>query len=142
MTLEEIAAALPNGLHDAEVSRLAFDLVARTATLELEIWIGDMSEPPAHGREVYRAARLKVRGVAYLAIEPPDARYQYTTPGAVRIDLCGAAKDQLPPSSAGFAARLFVTEWNCFVQLGAVDAELIWTGEHKDRGDEHSGEGG
>jgi hypothetical protein len=137
MTLEEIAAALPNGLHDAQVSRVAFDLVARTATLDLEIWIGDMDEPPEHGREVYRAGRLELRGVAYLAIEPPDARYEYAASSAVRIDLCDATKDQLPPPPAGFAAGLFVTEWNCFVQLGATDAELTWTGQPKDRGDAH-----
>ena len=141
MTLDEIAAALPNGLHDAEMSRLAFDLVARTATLELDIWLGDMSEPPEHGREVYRTARVELHGVGYLAIEAPHPQYPYATSGAVRIELCDPTKDQVPPPPAGFAARLFVMEWNCFVHLSAADAELIWTGQHRDRGDAGGGAG-
>ena len=136
MTLHEIDASLPNGFHDAEVSSIALDLLSRRATLDLEIWMGDMSSPPHAGREAYRAGRLELSRVAYFAIDPPDHRYRFAEPGPICIDLCDADTQIVPPTRAGdFAARFFISDWNTFISVSAGDAALTWTAEPYDRGE-------
>ncbi len=138
MNLADLEQQLPNGFHDAEVSRISIDFLARNATLELEIWIGDMACPPEDGREVYRAARLELLGLAYLAMEPPDPNYGYLKerqPGPLDIDLSYVLSAEGHPLTqpGEFNARFFVYPWNSFIELSAVDARLTWTFEAYDR---------
>lgn len=61
MTLEEVAASLPNGFHDAYIKGISTDYVTGTASFDLEIWVGDDSAEKEEDREVYRPARLNFR---------------------------------------------------------------------------------
>ena len=47
MTLEELESTSPNGLHDAEIERIAVDYAVRELTLEVAVWVGSMDDPPA-----------------------------------------------------------------------------------------------
>jgi hypothetical protein len=122
MTLEELSRELPNGFHDAKVLTLAFDLVARTATIDLELWVGD---------ETLRPARLELRGVAYFVVDAPDPAYPYAEAGPITVDLCDPdSTSRLPPTRSGdFAARFFVSEWNAFLSVSARESALRWAGE-------------
>lgn len=51
MTLEDIAAELPNGFHDAFLRRLTLDYADRRATLALNVWVGDVAAMTAAERE-------------------------------------------------------------------------------------------
>jgi hypothetical protein len=136
MTLEDLARTLPNGFHDAEVSRLAIDFASRLATFDLEVWIGDMDCPPHHGREMYRRGRLRLTGLGYFVMDVPGHSYGFRRRGAICIDSCESDSTRgLPPLEGDeFGARLWVNEWNAFIHLSATQAEIHWLGEPYDRG--------
>lgn len=136
MTLAEIDAELPNGFHDAEVGRIDIDFRSRVVILELDVWIGDVGMPADAGRELYRPARLEVRGFSYFVVERPHSESPYAKPGPLELDFCGPEPiGDLPATRAGeFAATFFVADWNSCFSLSAADAELRWTGDAYDRG--------
>ena len=128
MTPDDIADTLPNGFHDASIHSFAFDLVARVVTFRLDVWLGDANVPGY--LEMYRPARLALHGVAYLAVQPPDARYDYAKPRPIRVDLCDPDPTTgLPVTANGdFAARFFVNDWNSFIAVSAKESVLEWLG--------------
>ena len=77
MTLEELAASLPNGFHDAYIKGISIDYVSGTASFDLELWVGDDSAERKEEREVYRDARVTLSDLLFCVIEPPDSRYPY-----------------------------------------------------------------
>src|SRR5580704_13582201 len=97
MTFQEVDELLPNGLHDAELRRFEMDYVQRKLDFYLDLWIGDMEDPP-EGREVYRPVHLIVQNVAFLIIEPPDPMYPWHDPGPITVD-AGAGKPPQVSSS-------------------------------------------
>ena len=128
-TLEEIAAQLPNGFHDAMVRSCTLDFVARTAEFEVSIWTGNLDSNQESQRERYRPARLIVTGLAFCQIEAPDPRYPFADPGPISVDLCEPQAShpvmtRLP--SAVFSGRFFVSTWNSFIHLAGESATLDW----------------
>jgi hypothetical protein len=139
MTLDELAASLPNGFHDAELSAVAIDFSKRQASLTLDIWIGDMEEREEE-REAYRAAEVTLSGLIFWVSEAPDARYAYGEPKPLIIDagplteLPPEKRPRLPPiPNAAFSNWLFVVDWNAFIYVAAEDARLKWLGERTNR---------
>jgi hypothetical protein len=131
MTLDELYASLPNGLHDARLGKLAIDFTERTVSLDLNVWVGDEEE-----RETYRRAELILSGLLFWVSEPPDPNHPYALPRPLSIDagpLTGAQpKNQtaLPPVPPdAFVNWLYVKDWNAFVYVAAKDASLTWSSE-------------
>ncbi len=141
MTLDGLAASLPNGFHDAELMTIAIDFIKREVRLTLDIWIGDDKE-----REAYRQAEVTLSGLIFWVSEAPDSRYPYGEPRSLRIDagslteLHPEKRPTLPsiPQSA-FSNWLFVVDWNAFIYVAAEDACLKWRGERTTR--QYSGNG-
>ena len=131
MNLDDLAAELPNGFHDALLRTFSSDPSARRAEFILDIWLGDLHDAGTLERERRRPARLELLGLAYLLLGDTDPRYPVTNEAPVQIDSCNA--DDNPDLSrqvpeGGFAGRFFVTEWNAFIHFAALDARLIWLG--------------
>lgn len=134
MTLEELADTLPNGFHDAEVRQLKIDYVKREVRLLLDLCVGDPSAETEELREGYRQAEVKLSGLLYWVIEPPDARYAYGKAGTLWIDAGALESDEpqlsvkLPESlpSGAFASWIFVQDWNSFMHVAAMDASIKW----------------
>ena len=124
MNLFQLAETLPNGLHDAQLRRLSVDYVERTAVLELEIWVDDTDV----FLELYRPARIVLKGLAYLVIQPPDAGYPFREAGVVTIDL-SAPETFVSGRESDSAFRLFISQSNSFIDADADAAELEWLGE-------------
>lgn len=129
MTIEELEADLPNGLHDALLWDFSSDASAGQANFVLDVWLGDLHAAATADRECRRRGRLELRGLAYLIVDEPDPRYPLSKGSPVQIGPCAADDDperarQIPPG--GFAGRFFVTEWNAFIHFAAVDARLTW----------------
>ena len=131
MTLDELAASLPNGLHDAELSAIALDFAKREARLSLDIWIGDDEV-----LEAYQQAEVTLSGLIFWMSEAPDASYPYELAEAITIDsgplsqLPAEKRPQLPPiTTTAFLNWIFVVDWNAFIYLAAEDASLRWIGE-------------
>ncbi len=130
MNLVQLAESLPNGLHDAELTRLTLDYAARTAALDLELRVATETSP----RELYRPARITLVRFDYFVIEPPDAKYRFRDPEAIRIDLSPDPEAVVPNCAEGAAFRLFVSDWNAFVRAASPEAELQWLGPGTIRG--------
>jgi len=129
VNIEDIEAALPNGLHDALLRTFRSDPTERRAEFILDVWLGDLHSPAAWRRECYRAARLEMIGLAYLVLDDSHRRYPQIDDSPVQIDACAA--DDNPARSrqvprGGFAGRFLVTEWNAFIHFAALDARLTW----------------
>jgi hypothetical protein len=128
MTIDELDASLPNGLHDAKLERVAIDFVDRTARLDLDIWVGDDEE-----REAYRRAQVTLSGLLFWVSEPPDPLHPSSPPRALWID-AGPLTDKTPKTQpalpnvprGAFANWIFVRDWNSFIYVAATDADLTW----------------
>ena len=126
MTIFEVADGLPNGFHDAEVESIRIDYLRRTMELTLDVWIGTMDDPPST-RETYRRGVLKITGLGYCAMDLPDEGYSFARPEPLTIDLHEASA--FCPDGLAFACRLWVNEWNGFIHLSGMSAELDWKAE-------------
>ena len=129
MTLEEVAASLPNGFHDTHIKGISIDYVTGVATFDLQIWVADdVEEDP----EVYRDARLILSDLLFCVIEPPDPRYDYHEKKPLWVGDSShsfapvSSSIQLPsplPENA-FSHWFFVNNWNSFIHVAAMDARL------------------
>jgi hypothetical protein len=132
MTLEELENTLPNGLHDAEVRRISVDYEHRNLGIDVDIWVGKMTDP-SEKREAYRKGRIEISGLLFLVMEPPDAGYPFAN-GDLRIDGCDLRKnldrkllDSLPAEA--FFRSFWVSEWNAFIHIAATEAQISWKDE-------------
>jgi len=132
MTFEELDETLPNGFHDAKIVRVAIDYAERSAILIMQLLVGmpDSADP-----EEYRKATVKITGLCYYSIEPPDPNYPFLR-GGTPIGVAG-----YPEDSAAFAAlnallsvmpkgvdcyRFFVHDWNSFIHVAAEEVHFEW----------------
>ncbi len=141
--LTEIENQLPNGFHDAYIEAIALDMMANTATLDLELWVGDLYAPPGPEREAYQRGRLRLNGLAYFVIEPPGPNADWfmerelgPTPrisGADEARPDAESEYTRPPVEVpddAFAHYFFVFDWNTFIHVAARSADFEWTEEH------------
>lgn len=133
MTLDDLAASLPNGFHDSALKVVTIDYVKREAKLSLEIWMGDCDAVSAADREAYRQAEVSLSGLFFFVCEPPSAGYPYNVKGEVTIDIGSVETLTTPPSPTlpstpvgCFVNWIFVGAWNAFIYVAAQDAELTW----------------
>lgn len=129
MTIDDIEAGLPNGLHDSRLHTYASDGDQRRAEFVLDVWVGDLHSNVPSEREQHRRARLELLGVGYLIVEDPDPRYRPGEKSPVQIDACAADDDaersrQVP--EGGFAGRFFISDWNSYIHFAATEARLTW----------------
>lgn len=133
MTLEDLADTLPNGFHDAHISSVSIDYVKRDARLIIDLWVGVPSEDQEL-REAYRQGELKLAGLLYWVIEPPDANYPYGESRQLWVDGGALESASFKPSvklpeplpDGAFASWFFVQHWNSFMYVSAMDASLEW----------------
>ena len=131
MNLDDLAAELPNGFHDARLRTFSSDPAERRAEFILDVWLGDLHDAATAERERRRPARLELLGLAYLLLGDTDPRYPVTNQAPVQIEACTADDNaelarQVP--AGGFAGRFFVTEWDAYIHFAALEARLTWLG--------------
>jgi len=137
MTLFELEHSLPNGFHDAHIHNFSIDYVKREATITLDVLVGVPEGKTEFERAAYRKCLLKLSGLEYFVIDPPDSSYQYAKPGTLWIDAgpLGSAeltsKIKLPSlqSKNAFAYLFFVQDWNSSFYIAATDSSLEWLSE-------------
>ncbi|HEX5704806.1 MAG TPA: hypothetical protein VFX97_16525 [Pyrinomonadaceae bacterium] len=129
MTIEEVLESLPNGLHDAYLRSINIDYAERTAELQLDIWIGDMSLDE-EAREARRQVLLKLSGLCYFVVEAPDPKYTFHEAKPLWIDAGGESpategSTKLPETPEGaFTFWMFVHDWNAFIHVAAMQAAV------------------
>jgi hypothetical protein len=135
MTFKELENELPNGFHDAELQEMRIDYVGGSITLRMSFWIGSMAAP---NREEHRLGELRITGLYFCVIDPPDPNGRYVPDGGAlsvsgdpaKPDTCPALEGlsrTLPPGVACY--RFFVHEWNSFINIAAKDVQVCWIEE-------------
>ncbi len=130
MTLDELAASLPNGLHDALLVAFTVSHERKTLSLDLQLWVGDPAAALPSEREARRPVRLEFTGLVLCVVDPPDERYPFDVAGPLMIDAGdgqpSTAPVPLPPVPPGaFLAWVFVNPWNSFIRVVARDVTLV-----------------
>jgi hypothetical protein len=128
MTLQEIAAALPNGFHDAFLRTVTLDYISRRATLNLRLWTGDAHACVPADREVYRTVALTISGLLWWIVEAPR-NIDGATGDGLWID--AGPLSNLNPTPAvpaiaddAFAWWIFVRQWNSFIYFAGTSASV------------------
>ena len=127
MTIEEIDQSLPNGFHDSSITGVRLNYVQRTAEIDMELWF---SGPEDADTEKYRPATLSISELIYFVIEPPGhPNTSHAKPSLVdggSSELQQAACRLPKPLPAGaFAYWFFVNNWNAFIHVAALNAEIV-----------------
>ncbi len=130
MTIKEIEDALPWGLHDALLERVAIDWLAATVTLSLRVKVTER-------QDFDRACRIDVGGLVFCSVDPPTVDpsrgYESVPSGGLWIGAGeGAANEesakQLPEIPDGcFLHWMFVRDWNRFIHICGRTATFTWT---------------
>ncbi|HWG96014.1 MAG TPA: hypothetical protein VN647_02920, partial [Nitrospira sp.] len=71
MSLSEIEAQLPNGLHDAKINSVCRDLKAQSVDIHLDVLMGLPDDAPAN-QNAFRAGVLKFTGAKIVIVEEPS----------------------------------------------------------------------
>lgn len=123
--------SLPNGLHDAHISAINIDYVARSIKMFAEIWTGDLESNIDSIREGYKNAEICITNFQYIVIEQPDHNYGYNKKETLWID-AGEIDDlkkkpELPEAQANnFQFWIFVNDWNAFIYIAAESINIEW----------------
>lgn len=135
MRLDELEDSLPNGFHDASIEGIVVDYVSQRATLQMKLLVSSPETETQSEREIYKRAELQLLGILYFVIEAPDPSYKYAEGKALTIDAGKTSEksspappiplDQLPTGVSAY--WFFVSDWNSFIHIAAMDAKLQWT---------------
>jgi hypothetical protein len=135
MTFEELDKLLPNGFHDAQIHDLKIDYMIGSAVIRMTF---DFGSPKGPKPEDYRTGELRVSGLFFLTIDPPDPSYPYVPDGCAlnvsgdpaKMDTFPALEtlaQTFPPGVSCY--RFFVNEWNSFINIAAKDVQVSWITE-------------
>jgi hypothetical protein len=139
MTLAELENMLPSGFHDSALKGLAVDYERRTARLDMSISVGD-PDGPHEQRDDYRGAQIELSGLVFFVMDPPDAGYDFKSPGEVWIKdgyetrsipeftkaIDKKLLDAIPQEA--FLHSFFVNDWNSYIHVAATDCSVKWVG--------------
>lgn len=127
MTIEEIAQSLPNGFHDSSIIGVRLDYAQRTAEIDMELWF---SGPDEADQEKYRQATLFISELIYFVIEPPGhpntshAEPSLVDGGSSEVEQ-STSRLPKPLPAAAFTYWFFVNNWNSFIHVAALSAEMV-----------------
>jgi hypothetical protein len=127
MTLEEIEAGLPWGLHDAYLERIEIDWLARRAVLRMRLMMSER-------QDLDQRAEVTVDGLVYCSIDPPEidpaGGYEPTPAAGLWVKPAAGvspyASGHPQPPAGCFVHYFFVSNWNRFIHICARSARLEW----------------
>ena len=129
MTFGEIEKKLPNGFHDAKIEHISLDYLRGTLLMKMRLLIGT---PGGGDQDEYGSAEMKVNGLYFCSIEPPDPTYPFRPNGqllGVSGDGSGGSSPEVRelaqslPADASYY-RFFVEQWNSFIYIAASDVQI------------------
>ena len=126
MTIEDIAQSLPNGFHDSTILSVRLNYEQRTAEIDMEIWVSDSVDTDP---EQYRRSTLLIFDLIYFVIEPPgppNASHDAPTlvdGGSTELEQFANTLPKPLPEGA-FTYWFFVSNWNAFIHVAGLRAEL------------------
>ena len=134
MTIEEIRRSFPNGFHDSDILGIHIDYLRGEVIFLMDI---DLSSPDMEVDEPNRTGELKLSGLLYCVIEPPD--YSLAKEYVFCEDRLWIASDSSdfsllkecpklpePIPDGGFRHWFFISGHNCFIYVAAMSAAFQW----------------
>jgi hypothetical protein len=86
MRLLELEQSLPNGLHDSHIHTISADYIKREIDITLDVHWGTHEGKNEFERYAYRTCLLKLTGLEYFVVDPPDSGYAYAKSETLWID--------------------------------------------------------
>ena len=132
MTLEQLEESLPNGLHDAQIRRLAMDYEHARLILRVQVLVGLPTQPPPDC-ERYRDGEIVFEGVQLFSIELPGAGSAFQHPGSVWFSYERTPPGVMPAAVESAlraetqAYSLFVQDWVSWIRIAASDVGFSWS---------------
>lgn len=143
MTIEQIEASLPNGLHDAEIRTCSMDYENARLALGVSVLVG-LPVQPYPESERYRGGMLVFEGVLFYSVEFPRGDSSFRHPGAVGFSSERMPLEQIPASLASTVppesqcCSLFVRDWLSHIYIAAAGVSFSWaTAEPRPLAPEH-----
>ena len=125
MTIDDIERSLPNGFHDSIITGLHVNYAERTAEIEIDNLVSVLETPD----EEYRSIKLRISGLLYLVIEPPESLYdaerELSLADGGSSEVKSSAPLPKPLPDGAFTYWFFVSDWNSFIHIAALRAELV-----------------
>jgi hypothetical protein len=126
MTIAELEDKLPNGFHDSYLVSVSADFASATCCLEIDV---DYDDPDPN---VFRRMRLRLRGLSFIAMEPPDPKDSLPVKDTICISGGPTTEKMLPDLGVycksappgTFFYSFFLRDRNAFIHLAATDASL------------------
>jgi len=139
MTSSELESSLPNGFHDAALKSLTVDYEHRRVLMTFSLKVGDPDGPREH-RDDCRDAQVEIAGMIFWVVDPPDPTRDFSTGGEIWIadsyettsilQFTQHLNDLLKAMPKGaFAHSFFVSDWNSYIHVAAMDCSVKWIGE-------------
>jgi hypothetical protein len=125
MTIEDIEQVLPNGFHDSIITGVHVNYAERTAQIDID----NLVSGPDAADEEYRSVKLCISGLLYFVIEPPEAPYtahpELSIVDGGSSEVASASPLPKPLPAGAFTYWFFVNNWNSFIHVAALHAELV-----------------
>ncbi len=130
MTPTDLDRHIATVFHDAYLLRFAVDYAKATLSLDLNLWVGTPDGRTQEDRERYKPGRVRISGLAWCVIAPPDTVVRPNAQG-FRIDAGPVSDLETPPKlpappSGVFSWWFFVQEWNTSLYVAGQSAALEW----------------
>ncbi len=126
MTLSELDATLPNGLHDAYLTGLSVCFEERTASLKMNLLVSGEGETAR-----FAAAEIRLSGLLALVVDGPEQLWDFHGP----LGVCSFETSEhqypglsrFPKDVQRLFHSLYVEDpWNSFIHIATTSAEVIW----------------
>ena len=131
MLLSEIEDELPNGFHDACLSRLTLDLVQSELQILLRVDVSTKEEEERTGVR-YSMIKLTLRPLQGFVLSSRGTVGGYESREWIKVDGFTPSKEQIDclPAFDEVDARIvygfFVQDWNSSFFVASTDVELSW----------------
>lgn len=130
-SLVELENLLINGFHDALLEGVSLFPSESEASLDLQIFVGDLDADTIEKREKYRKARIFIKGLYYFCIDTQtEDLTSFSCPSRIEGgEACETSPPLLRPRRSvpeGAAYWFFVNDWNSFIHIAAKEASLEW----------------
>jgi hypothetical protein len=111
------------------------DYIARTAELELEVWVAEAVTNNREENEAYRRGCLRLCGLLFFNVDVPNEEALPEAPHGLQIEAATAdesyfIKPMWPteplPDGAFRRSFVFTNEWNSGVHFAAEQAKWTW----------------
>jgi hypothetical protein len=132
MTLEELDASLPNGLHDARLKKISADFEMSALSLIVEILVALPTDAEDGASAPYRDAEIVFSKNLVFATNFPSPDSAFRAGGSVSFVFNRREPSCIPPEIGGVLPEdtlkysLYLLDWDCYLHIAACAMSFAW----------------